>query len=269
MFRYTDIQVGGSSCDGPEDMYIMLYPNKSHLVDDVKPGSDIVDSLLNFGDRCLNNNAVDYYEVKRVNSDYLGYPDVDMDADIGDQFESWLEGGNDQNDDLYGWRGAHVLVHNQGDIKSKAGGEENDEKHDIAFAKGNIAWTPRCAWNDPEKRKCSAIQETIHQFVNVELQGVKDMAQIDDEDTKLEYDEHVLGKITNDKMTPFMTYHGDEETKRNQGHCDGTNAVPYGYLPEATPCTIEAVKITADNTDYPSVTDCGQHWEDGNDHRTV
>lgn len=241
MSKYDHLYSNG--CPGDKDMYIMLYPNTNNEDDNVQSNVEITNALHDALEDIYYDSQITYYEIKRFKADTYTHPGCRTDTrdNLSSDFDSWLKDGNKNGtgDDLHNIRGAHVLVHDGDCVQSLAGGEVNNNCGETAFSVGSKAWTPVCLGN--AKKKCSAIQETLHQFINEDDSDVQKLLGSSS-------DEHVLGKI-NDRAqaTPMMTYHGDESSKRQEGDCQGINQKPSGYKPQITRCTMEGIGRTAED----------------------
>lgn len=243
MPKYSLLTDGGDSY-GDVQMYIRVYPNTSNEEGDVDSQFDTVpESLKNACEQLLTYGSIDYYRIYKFNvADSDHYPNTDN----NNLFQSWLEDGSDNGygEDLSAYSGTHLLV---GDYKECSTSTANAAYvvgcGDNAFTTGVGAISPLSGCSTA-KIKASAVQETLHNFINWESQDVRCLV-----DCGFTYDdyqyEHALGeRNSNHKTTPLLTYH---PSLNGIGDCS-YNGADYGYTTSLTWCTKEAVKITGN---YP------------------
>lgn len=244
----------GSTCDGNERMYVMLYPNTSNEYSNCGQGTDITSPLNNACDQLYDAGSVVYYDMSRFHAKDYNYPKVNTSSrnKISTEFEAFLTDGskNGTGDNLKDIRGCHMLVHSDSCSTDTAGGEANDDcNYPTAFSRGTMAWTGLCS--DTGLRQNSSIQECLHQFIRAYQSNVHNLLGDGDGDGDVDhYDEHTLGIIDSyDDVTPMLTYHGEEFTEA--GNCKRSSDTVYGYNQTLTSCTEDAVYYTANDQCNP------------------
>ncbi len=248
MSGYTSLHERGDKCTRRR-AYIRLYPNTSYEENYYLSKSDDIPSAIDGAfSSLLSADAVTYYNVQRMNSSSVSYPDLrfsDKD-EMKDKFESYLETGykNGIGQNLKNRTGIHMLVHSEGCDLSTAGGEHADDcDSPSAFNRGVMAFTgAACSTFDGLQRN-SAIQEPVHGFIR--FSQIKGSALVGGSSST--YDEHRLGEVRDRKVTPMLTYHANESDQYGAGTCDGDGTQMDGYDQRLTDCTIEAVRQTSNN----------------------
>lgn len=236
----------------------MMYPNTPNELSPTADDSLISNALIDAGGQLYNAQSITYYEIRHFLADdsAYNYPRIDTtDQDkIGDKFLSWLKDGsaNGTGSNLYSIKGCHLLVHGDVCNTETASADASDNRSDAcgetAFSVGRAAWTGTCS--DWGLRKNSAIQESLHLFINDDLQDIRKMMCDGDGDGDTDsYDSHTLGERRDlggvFYVTPMLTYHSGLHDNFNVcGSCkDGSQKD--GYTQSLTTCTEDAVYYTS------------------------
>lgn len=174
---------------------------------------------------------------------------VDVSGNIGSQFKDYLQNSNGTGMDWYSSRGCHLLVHGDQCTDTLAGAEGDSCEYSGGggFGRGVVSWTGTGSSDGLVQN--SAVQETLHQFIQFEYSGVKDMlGDGSDGGTSIDpIEEHTLGKVwdgsTTNDISPMLTYHFSNQQKT--GTCQSSLSFYDGYDHTITSCTIDAVDITS------------------------
>lgn len=244
----------GYSTDNP--MAIRLYPNEALEDYTVESGGIVSTTLRDMCDTIYDNTPVDYYRIAMLDVSEYNRPGIgSSQTNSADCFNDWLTGSgcsdansNNTGENLKSYVGCHLLVHRDECSLDYAGGEGGADScggsGGSAFDVGRSSFTPvTCS---DAKNKCSARQEVLHQFIRYKDTDppVYDLTNGDGSD---HLREHALGEIRNEKVTPMLTYHVDNDFGTNYvgvGDCDGDGTTRSGWNPTLTSCTIEAVNRT-------------------------
>lgn len=245
----------GSTCDGNQRAYVMLYPNTSNEYSNCGSGSNVTSPLDGAFDQLYTAGSIVYYDISRFHAKDYKFPNVDTSSysKISTQFENLLTDGdkNGTGTNLKNIRGCHMLVHSDNCTTDTAGGEKHDTCNSggTAFSRGVMMWTGLCS--DTGLRKNSSIQECIHAFIRGLDDQVKPLLGDGNGDGIINSpDEHTLGVIDSyDNVSPLLTYHGEEFTKA--GDCKRSSDTVNGYDQTLTSCTEDAVYYTANDQCNP------------------
>lgn len=254
MATYTELASGGTFSSADHRMFIRLYPYSSSEASAVSSSNDTIPTGLE--DACkqlLNHGAIDYYEIDKFEpcSEGDGTKRYPVEADVSSMydFRQFLKDNdaysNGCNEDLTYYQGSHLMVWDKDECStSTANASGYTGCGSTAFTTGLGAFTPTTGCSDA-KIKASAIQEALHNFINWEDQDVrcKVDCNLTSKDTNYE---HALGEVDSDNnvVTPLLTYHVSEVG--NVGLCS-ENGRNYGHTTTLTPCTKDAVQITAND----------------------
>lgn len=241
---------GGIECT-KKRVYVRIYPNTSQQDDYwTQPSDDIPQAIDGACSQLLNSNCISYYEVQKADMSELNYPDISFEdfIDIEDKFGSYLTQGwkNGAGTNLKDYIGVHLLVHGEGCNDTVAGAEYADDCNDpSAFSRGVLASTGTACSLNEGLRKNSAIQETVHCLVRFDYSGISGTSLVGGSTSV--YDEHRLGEVRQNEVSPMLTYHSNESDQYGKGDCDGDGSSKDAYEQDLTNCTIKAVNRTADN----------------------
>jgi len=267
---YTELYSTGSGTS--TNLRVYLYANRSSEYDLVGPDGPIAGAVKNGLHRVYEHGGVDGYRVVRFDANKSSYNFFDHDSNgYENNFDDYLKNEPDEYDDFNGngatnlrnYRGVHLLVHGHSGTRcsiENAGAEGHDSGGSTAFNTSVAAWTP-IGCSSYKLERASAIQETLHCYINYDLPGVYDLVNATTDSEKSDHlREHALGKVKDRdayNVTPLLAYHeyndssGESRHYRRVGECQGTGRTPYRFTTGLTDCTKEAVKLTADDSrDY-------------------
>lgn len=246
--EYTEVSSGGSV--GDANAYVRLYPNTIDEDGNVISGTYITDAISWAMDQLINYGAIDHYKVLKYSIE--DHPYITDASNLSSSFPDWLKDGTNSSgnssgkDLLSSYKGVHLCVHDLGCDTTGASAQYADDcsdpDHYDAFSAGVAAWSGVCT--NTGLRKNSAIQEPLHCFIRYKDSDVSSLFG-DCSSGSDNNDEHTLGEIKNNNISPMITYHTGECD--GVGDCNGDGSSPVGYTQNLTGCTKEAIQRIAND----------------------
>lgn len=245
-YDYID---GGGTRD-TTNLYLFLYPHEDNGETQNEAEGPVADALATMGDRLVNANAIDRWEIRSwvgytENESDIGDPDDDRGEPYFSDFDSWI-GSNAQS------IGVHLGVTSQ---SKYAEGEYVDGSYN-AWNSKTVSFVGiqggYSVGNDDQERYLNlSVQEPLHNMVVEDYYSSEDLT---------DGDEHDLGKLmpyspwdTVGSSTPMITFYERSDTHPNREHDRSgkgqcTDDVDWDEYHERylTSCTVEAVDVTTD-----------------------
>lgn len=215
-------------------MRVYVYRNKSRDDDYVKSNSAIMNTLESMLDTLLNYGAINSYTLNKYD-DYAGISEPPDPVDWSYNVEDWRMNDPDVKDR----RGSHLVVSEEYSFANAASGADrsNGCNDPTAFVASRQAWVGTDT--SKERYMNGARQETLHNFIAFNNPTVKSLC-----DGGNYYNEHRLGTIHDNAVTPMLTYHENESNLVEEGQCVGDGSAFYRFDQSMTSCTKQAVDAT-------------------------
>ena len=254
---FQTLSVRGNRWPENRRMHVMLYPNTPAVAGACRAGATVPSAVEYAADQLTDAGTASYYRLARfpAERDDYRYPRVGRD-ELRTGFRDFLRGTTEEFSDaswcargdcrdLRAYRGVHLLVHDYGLGVGLADAVDDDcaGNGGTGFSRGAAAWTGVDDGSGPGLTSNSAIHETLHLFVRVGADGVRELLCDADDDGEVSgYEEHTLGRLdSTGAVTPMLTYHVDEHA----GCGDSALFWDGSYAQELTGRTKAAVRRTA------------------------